>query len=70
MKTGPATFTPFKKLPIELRFKIWKEALPGPRLVDVAFVFETIGVRDENGDQISVPEDADEEEKYWAEYSS
>ena len=27
------TFTPFPKLPMELRLKIWKHALPGPRAI-------------------------------------
>ncbi|KAF8860144.1 hypothetical protein BDZ45DRAFT_741750 [Acephala macrosclerotiorum] len=28
-------FTLFPKLPIELRLKIWNEALPGPRVVEI-----------------------------------
>jgi hypothetical protein len=29
------TFTLFPKLPIELRLKIWEEALPGPRIIEI-----------------------------------
>jgi hypothetical protein len=35
-KSDP-TFTCFSKLPIELRLKIWKEALPGPRVIKLKF---------------------------------
>ena len=28
-------FTLFPKLPVEIRLKIWREALPGPRIIDV-----------------------------------
>lgn len=34
-------FTLFPRLPIELRFKIWKYALPGPRIVKIEFNIET-----------------------------
>jgi hypothetical protein len=30
-------FTPFPKLPIELRLRIWKFTLPGPRILEVAY---------------------------------
>ena len=36
MDTSP-TFTKFEKLPSELRIKIWKCILPGPRVVSVRF---------------------------------
>jgi hypothetical protein len=29
------TFHPFERLPTELRLKIWKNALPGPRIVEI-----------------------------------
>ena len=35
-----AKFDKFPKLPAELRLMIWREALPGPRLVNVIFEFK------------------------------
>jgi hypothetical protein len=35
------TFTVFPKLPVELRFKIWKLALPGTRVVAINFDYES-----------------------------
>jgi hypothetical protein len=35
-------FTCFPKLPIELRLKIWKEALPGPRILPVECRFNFV----------------------------
>jgi hypothetical protein len=43
LKTPVGDFMLFPKLPIEIRLKIWREALPCPRVIDVVYdKFETI----------------------------
>ena len=34
------SFTYFPKLPAEIRLKIWKDALPGPRIIRIQLKFE------------------------------
>jgi hypothetical protein len=44
-------FAIFPKLPIEIRFKIWKMALPGPRIVEILLDYTPIGPTDEQGNR-------------------
>ncbi|KAL2074752.1 hypothetical protein VTL71DRAFT_8531 [Oculimacula yallundae] len=44
-------FTLFPKLPIELRFKIWREAQPEPRVIDLIFPENKLGVGFSNATQ-------------------
>lgn len=36
LATTGATFHPFPRLPLELRLKIWRSSLPGPRLIRIS----------------------------------
>jgi hypothetical protein len=37
MNAIAAEFAQFSKLPLELRLEIWKQALPGPRIIEIEY---------------------------------
>lgn len=44
----------FPDLPAELRLKIWREALPGPRILEVWIDYEPKEYSDQHGDPVSI----------------
>src|SRR4051812_43519286 len=61
-------FPQFAKLPLERQRKIRKAGLPGARIVQTLLKYEEVGVRDENNEWVSEPEDWEEWAIYWENY--
>lgn len=58
-------FTLFPMLPIEIRLKIWKEALPGPRIIEI--LHQNIQYLEREEDDECEEEPSDEQEPQWEE---